>query len=128
MVAFSKPMRIRDASGNVVPYPGLGPGAAPGTVMLEIPSAGQDIDLDGGAWLGAPGGAPDGYLRHAGDAFAVDFTLPDTIDVAAAATAVPFLNPQDLAQMVMMLVGFLLVLWRRSPSGATGSRLSFRTR
>jgi hypothetical protein len=100
-VAFNKPMRIRNASGDVVPYPGQGPGAAVGTVMLEIPAAGQEVDLGGGAWLDAPGGAPDGYLRYADDAFAVDFTLPQTIDVAAAATAVLFLNLQDLAQMAL---------------------------
>jgi hypothetical protein len=100
-VAFNKPMRIRNASGDVVPYAGQSPGAAVGTVTLEIPSlTGQDVALGGtGTWLDAPGGAPAGYLRYADDAFAVDFTLPDTIDVEAATPAVLFLNQQDLAQM-----------------------------
>ncbi len=57
------------------------PGADVGTVTLEVPSLdGADVALGGGAWLGLPGGAPDGYLRYADDAFAVDFTLPDTIE------------------------------------------------
>ena len=42
-VAFNKPMRIRNSSGAVVSYAGQSPGAAVGTVTLEIPSlAGQD--------------------------------------------------------------------------------------
>jgi hypothetical protein len=101
-VAFNKPMRIRNMSGDVVPYAGQSPGAAVGTVTLEIPSlAGHDVALGGGAWLDAPGGAPAGYLRYADDAFAVDFTLPDTIDVAAATPAVLFLGQLDLAQMAL---------------------------
>jgi hypothetical protein len=97
-VAFNKPMRIRDVAGNVVAYNGQGPGSAVGEVALEIPSlAGQDLALGGAAaWLDAPGGAPNGYLRYADDAFAVDFTLPDTIDVADATPATLFLGQQDL--------------------------------
>ena len=101
-VAFNKPMRIRNGAGTVVPYAGQSPGADVGTVTLEIPSlAGADVALEGGAWLGLPGGAPDGYLRYADDAFAVDFTLPDTIEADAATPAVLFLDPQDLAEMAL---------------------------
>jgi hypothetical protein len=101
-VAFNKPMRIRDAGGGVVPYAGQGPGAAIGTATLEIPSlAGADVALAGGAWLDAPGGAPDGYLRYADDAFAVDFNLPGSLGVAAATPAVLFLDVMDLAEMAL---------------------------
>jgi hypothetical protein len=101
-VAFNKPMRIRDAGGDVVPYAGQGPGAAIGTATLEIPSlAGADVALAGGAWLDAPGGAPDGYLRYADDAFAVDFNLPGSLGVAAATPAVLFLDVMDLAEMAL---------------------------
>ena len=101
-VAFNKPMRIRNGAGAVVPYAGQSPGADVGTVNLEIPSLdGADVALGGGAWLDQPGGAPDGYLRYADDAFAVDFTLPDTLAVDAATPAVLFLNPQDLAEMAL---------------------------
>jgi hypothetical protein len=101
-VAFNKPMRVRDGAGRVVPYAGQSPGAEVGTVTLEIPSQdGADLPLGGGTWLGAPGGAPNGYLRYADDAFAADFTLPDTIDPGAATPAVLFLDPQDLAEMAL---------------------------
>jgi hypothetical protein len=101
-VAFNKPMRIRNGAGAVVPYAGQSPGADVGTVTLEIPSLdGAEVALDGGAWLGLPGGAPDGYLRYADDAFAVDFTLPDTIEADAATPAVLFLDPLDLAEMAL---------------------------
>ncbi len=102
-VAFNKPMRIRNSAGNVVPYAGQSPGAAVGTVTLEFPSlSGQDVSLGSlGAWLNAPGGAPNGYLRYTNDAFAADFTLPDTLNVSTATPAVLFLNPVDLAQMAL---------------------------
>jgi Zinc carboxypeptidase len=102
-VAFNKPMRIRNSAGNIVSYAGQNRGAAVGAVALEIPSlTGQDLSLGAdAAWLGAPGGAPDGYLRYSDDAFAVDFTLPDTIDVTAATAVVLRLDQQDLAQMAL---------------------------
>jgi hypothetical protein len=101
-VAFNKPMRIRDSSGDVVSYAGQGPAAAVGTVLLEFPSLAETSDLSLGgaaAWLDAPGGAPDGYLRYADDAFALDFTLPPTLPVAEATPAALLLGQQDLAQM-----------------------------
>ena len=100
-VAFNKPMRIRDSSGSVVPYAGQNPGATAGPVTLEIPALDDEIALGGGAWLDAPGGAPDGYLRYADDAFAVDFTLPDSIEADAAMPAVLVLDPLDLAEMAL---------------------------
>jgi hypothetical protein len=102
-VAFNKPMRIRDPGGEVVPYRGQGPGAAIGTATLEIPAlaASADVALGGGVWLDAPGGAPDGFLRYADDAFALDFTLPGSTAVTEATPAVLFLEVQDLAQMAL---------------------------
>jgi hypothetical protein len=102
-VAFNKPMRIRDTGGAVVAFPGQSTGAAVGTVTLEIPSlTGQDVTLGASAaWLGTAGGAPNGYLRYADDAFAVDFTLPAAIDVAASTSAVLSLTVLDMAQMAL---------------------------
>ena len=102
-VAFNKPMRIRNSGGAVVSYAGQSPGAAVGTVTLEIPSlTGQDISLGGTAtWLNTAGGAPNGYLRYSDDAFAVDFTVPGTVGVTAATPAVLFLNQVDLSQMAL---------------------------
>jgi hypothetical protein len=103
-VAFNKPMRIRGPGGNVVPYAGQSTGAAVGTVTLEIPSlaAGADVALgSAGRWLNTPGGAPDGYLRYADDAFAVKFRLPASINVGASTAAVLVLGQRDLAQMAL---------------------------
>ena len=102
-VAFNKPMRIRNSGGAVVSYAGQSPGAAVGTVSLEIPSlTGQDIALGGaGSWLNTAGGAPNGYLRYSDDAFAVNFTVPNNIGVTAATSAVLFLNQVDLSQMAL---------------------------
>ncbi len=102
-VAFNKPMRIRNSSGDVVAYAGQGLGAPVGTVTLEVPSlTGADVSLgDAGGWLAAPGGAPNGYLRYSDDAFAAYYPLPATIGVAAATPAVLSLTPQDLAQMAL---------------------------
>ncbi len=99
-VAFSKPMRVRDGGGAVVPYRGQTTGAAVGTVTLEIPSlTGQDVTLANGTWLDTPGGAPNGYLRYSDDAFAVDFTVPASLAVSAATPAVLALTVSDLGEM-----------------------------
>ncbi|HLG52514.1 MAG TPA: M14 family zinc carboxypeptidase [Steroidobacteraceae bacterium] len=100
-VAFNKPMRIRDAGGAVVAYRGQSTAAAVGTVTLEIPSpANQNVALAANAqWLNTPGGAPDGYLHYADDAFAVDFTLPATINITAPTPAVLAMKVQDIARM-----------------------------
>lgn len=102
-VAFNKPMRIRNANGNVVPYAGQTPGAAVGSVTLEMPALDTaEVSLGSQAtWLDAAGGAPNGYLRYADDAFAVDFTLPSALDVNEATPAVLLLEVLDLAQMAL---------------------------
>lgn len=102
-VAFNKPMRVRDAGGAVVPYRGQSTGAGVGTIAFEIPSlTNQDVALGANAtWLDMAGGAPNGYLRYADDAFAVDFTLPATINVAASTPAVLAMTILDLAQMAL---------------------------
>jgi hypothetical protein len=100
-VAFNKPMRIRDATGAVVAYRGQTAAASVGAVALRIPSlANQGVALsDNAAWLNAPGGAPNGYLRYADDAFAVEFTLPATLAPTASTGAVLELTIRDLADM-----------------------------
>lgn len=100
-VAFNKPMRIRNSGGNVVSLAGQNRASEVGTVGLLIGDAAEGIELGGGAWLGTAGGAPDGYLRYADDAFAVDFTLPDTLEVAESTPAALSLDIDDLAQMAL---------------------------
>jgi hypothetical protein len=100
-VAFNKPMRIRSSAGEVVAFAGQNRGAAIGSLALEIATQAEDVPLTGGAWLGAAGGAPDGYLRYSDDAFAVDFTLPASLPVTQATPAVLSLAVEDLAQMAL---------------------------
>ena len=104
-VAFNKPMRIRDAAGDVVPYRGRTSGASVGAVTLEFPDlTGRDLALavaGGDAWLATAGGAPDGFLRYRDDAFAVNFTLPADLPVTASTGAVLSLSVRDLADMAL---------------------------
>ena len=103
-VAFNKPMRVRDAAGDVVPYRGQSSGASVGAATLEFPDLeGQDIALlgSGDAWLDTPGGAPDGYLRYRDDAFVFDFALPADLPVNEATSAVLSLSVRDLAEMLL---------------------------
>lgn len=99
-VAFNKPMRVRDAGGAVVPYRGQAAGATLGALRLEVPSlTGQDLTLPNGSWLNTPGGAPNGYLRYADDAFAVDFTVPAGIGAASPVAAALSLQVTDLSDL-----------------------------
>ena len=104
-VAFNKPMRIRDAAGDVVPYRGQTSGASVGTVTLEFPDlTGGDLAMpvsSGDAWLATAGGAPNGFLRYRDDAFAVNFTLPADLPVTTATAAVLSLSVFDLAGMAL---------------------------
>jgi murein tripeptide amidase MpaA len=100
-VAFNKPMRIRNGAGNVVAFAGQGRSAEVGTVGLLVGSPAESVELDGGAWLGTPGGAPDGYLRYSDDAFALDFTLPGALAVDEATPAALSLDIDDLAQVAL---------------------------
>ncbi len=102
-VAFNKPMRIRDASGEVVPYRGQTSGAGVGTVTLELPDLpAENLTLAAAdAWLDAPGGAPDGYLHYRDDALAIDFALPADLSVDAPTAAVLSLSVRDLADMAL---------------------------
>ena len=74
-VAFDKPMRVRRA-GAVVPFPGL---LQPNLPLVELSAEGQSVVFDSIAWLDEPGSAPDGYRRYQDDAFAADFTLPESL-------------------------------------------------
>jgi hypothetical protein len=104
-VAFNKPMRVRDAAGDIVSYRGQASGASVGVVTLEFPGLpGSDLALPvsgGDSWLGAPGGAPSGYLRYRDDAFAADFTLPADLPVDGSTSAVISLSVRDLADMTL---------------------------
>jgi Zinc carboxypeptidase len=102
-VAFNKPMRISDAGGAARAYHGQSTAAQVGSVSLEIPAfASQSIAFGASArWLGTAGGAPDGYLRYAHDAFVAAFTVPASINAATATGAALAMTIQDMAQSAL---------------------------
>ena len=104
-LAFNKPMRWRNAAGQIARHQGQAVDAATGTVRLEFPTlSGQNLDLDTSnpaLWLTQPGGAPFGYLRYADDALATTFTLPVSLTVSEDTTAVLSIANRDYAQGVL---------------------------
>lgn len=72
-LAFSKPMRYRDAAGNAVPLPGV-PDVPVGIgVALLRGSASTALDTNSGQWLRDPARV----MRYSDDTFAFEFTAPD---------------------------------------------------
>jgi hypothetical protein len=59
------------------------------------------LDLTGGVWLNQPGGAPNGYLRYADDAYALEFTLPASLAPSAATGAALRFAVRDIADMAL---------------------------
>lgn len=83
-IAFDKPMRVRNAEGEVAQYRGQSVALLP-TLGFEGADAGGAaltiaIDTAEAEWLAHPGGAPDGYRRYADDAVAVGFRLSAASD------------------------------------------------
>ncbi len=98
-VAFNKPMRWRNASGDLSNFPGQSHALSPNASLEGLTTGGTafDISLTGGTWLNTPGGAPDGYLNYQDDAFSVDFNIPASTDLASATLIQLKFNNQDLA-------------------------------
>jgi hypothetical protein len=68
-LVFSKPMRHRDASGNVASLPGLSMGAAPVVRRLLDAGGSEMLDTLQGSWLGR-----DGFDRYRDDTFRFGWT------------------------------------------------------
>jgi Zinc carboxypeptidase len=100
-LAFNKPMRVRDANGAVTAYRGQTSGAGLGQASLQSSLLATPLDLTGGAWLNQPGGAPNGYLRYADDAYTLEFTLPASLAPSAATGAALRFAVRDLADMAV---------------------------
>jgi hypothetical protein len=100
-LAFSKPMRVRDANGAVTAYRGQTTGAALGQAVLQTALLTTPLDLTGGSWLNQPGGAPNGYLRYRDDAYALEFTVPSTLAPSASTSAVLSVAARDIADMAL---------------------------
>lgn len=103
--AFSKPMRWLDAEGALGQF--AGQNASAEAVRFSSADAGEtfgfEVPVPDGAWLATAGGAPDGYLTYAGDAFATEFTVPAAIGDALSGPAAVSLQFEatDIAQLAL---------------------------
>ncbi|HEY1078098.1 MAG TPA: M14 family metallopeptidase [Fontimonas sp.] len=100
-LAFSKPMRARNASGNVVAFRGQTAPLAP-QITIEGTAAGgssfsRALTTTDQGWLGSAGGAPDGALRYKDDAYAIDFRLPASVPLEGATLVNLKVSAQDLS-------------------------------
>ncbi|MBT8447239.1 MAG: hypothetical protein KJO38_08835, partial [Gammaproteobacteria bacterium] len=104
-LAFSKPMRWRDAGGTIASFPGQRVAALP-RIALEAPELGteQVLSADGtGAWLATPGSRPsdqlpDGYARYRDDALTLEFQLDPGLGVSDATSLILSVQGEDLAR------------------------------
>lgn len=100
-LAFDKPMRIRDDDGAVTQFRGQNVPLAPAIAVEGTGSGGamfrQDLPTTADGWLSAQGGAPDGRLRYADDAYAIDFRLPANVPLAQARRVNLRVDARDLS-------------------------------
>ncbi len=99
-LAFNRPMRWRNGSGQVSNYPGQATPAFP-TLSLQFtsiadPGFDQLITGDGGNWLQTPGSDGSGYLRYRDDALAASLTIPANLPAAASMPAVLAVQTTDI--------------------------------
>ncbi len=96
-VAFDKPMRSTVDGITAAQYAGQNP-APLGNISLDAGADTADLQValagDLTSWLGASGGAPNGYHRYQFDAFAVDIDLPS---LAAPQLLALSLDVQDMS-------------------------------
>jgi len=97
-LAFDRPMRWRDDRGVITAFPGQ-TGVTFPALTMEAPELDATFTLsgNGSAWLMAPGGAPDGYLRYRDDALRVGFTLPASFASAESVPMVLSVSATDFA-------------------------------
>lgn len=78
-LAFDKPMRVRNAGGGIAQLDGQSVALAPALVLEGTDATGQTFSESLGAtsdgWRSVAGAAPEGRLRYADDAYALDFRL-----------------------------------------------------
>jgi hypothetical protein len=98
-LGFNKPMRWRNAQGDVTNYPGQQVPLFP-DIDIEFPAleAANDIDVagDASAWRSAPG--DDGYLRYEDDALITQFTIPATLPIDGPTAAGFAVEARDMTQ------------------------------
>lgn len=86
-IAFSKPMRVRGESGEVINYRGQSVTLPPSLGLEGIDSGGagfsQPLDAPASGWRRSVGTAP-AALRYADDAYLAEFRLPASLPLAGA--------------------------------------------
>lgn len=100
-LAFSKPMRNRNAVGEAVNYPGHNNAPGMSAVTLRVPNINEAGDLDVGLtafeWHDQPDGTNDGYRQYVFDAASVGFTVPASLTPDSAEPAILRLSFDDMS-------------------------------
>ncbi len=104
-LAFSKPMRWRDAGGAIASFPGQRVAAVP-RIALEAPALGTEQLLVAGAdeaWLSTPvtrppNQLPDGYARYRDDALMLAFELDPGLGISDASPLILSVESEDLSR------------------------------
>lgn len=100
-LAFNKPMRTRNAAGAVIAYTGQTAALAPQISIEGEAANGSPFEValttTAQGWLRDAGGAPDGRLRYADDAYALAFRLPAGTPLTDARSLSIRVGVQDLS-------------------------------
>jgi hypothetical protein len=98
-LAFDRPMRKRNAAGDVVNYRGQSVPLSP-HITVEFPTLGDpSVDVTAGrvAWLADPAdGGDEGYWRYRDDALVAEFSVPADLPLEAPAPAVLAVAARDM--------------------------------
>ncbi|NVK22642.1 MAG: hypothetical protein HWD86_08995 [Kangiellaceae bacterium] len=102
-ISFSKPMRIRNANGNIVQYTGQSVSLTPAIALSGQSASGtfnRSITTANSNWQNQSGGELSGYDTYKDDAILLNFTVPSNINVSSSTGNTNFnlnINVQDLA-------------------------------
>ncbi|MEQ1439748.1 M14 family metallopeptidase [Fontimonas sp. SYSU GA230001] len=120
-LGFDKPMRVRDAAGAVTQYRGQNAPLAPAIAVEGLDRTGAafrfDLQTTADGWLEGGDGAPDGRLRYADDAYALDFRLPASLPLADARRANLRVDVQDLSGQALDADPATVLDWAAGWSG-----------
>ncbi len=104
-LGFDKPMRRRDANGNAVALVGQSVAIAPAIAFEGTDASGASFRSDLGTtaqgWRATGNGAPDGRLRYADDAYAMDFRLAENAPLVGARSARLRVEARDMSGLAL---------------------------
>jgi hypothetical protein len=124
-LGFDKPMRTRSAAGAIAQFRGQTAPLAPAIAVEGLDASGaqfrEDLQTAASGWLDADGGPPDGRLRYADDAYAIDFRLPANLPLADARRINLRVDVQDLSGQALDANPASVLDWNHgSTGGSTG--------